>query len=166
MRRLFGRKAVTIIAAIVSFTAIPAAGIVATATPALASNYICTLSFPGGCVGAPTIGFGDPVELTTGRLINEVDQGYTCCGGAHVFQFQFAADSAKCVGAVDNGIAVVVRACSGGNEAGVNWAKFIFPAGIEWWNNPRQGFLGTDGIVGNQLFIANSCHGCGFLWTR
>src|SRR5215467_2695995 len=99
MRRMLRHKALTIIAAVISLTA-PAAAIVATATPALAATgvHIC-LSSGNGCVGAPTISFGDSVELTaTGRFIVEVPAGFTCCGGHEVFLLQFSADATKCVG--------------------------------------------------------------------
>jgi hypothetical protein len=61
MRRLLGRKAVTIIAAIISLTAIPATGIVATATPALASVHICNVAGIHGCIGSDSLNNGDPV---------------------------------------------------------------------------------------------------------
>src|SRR5690349_20657842 len=119
MSGLLRRKTITIIAAIISFTAIPAAGISATATPALASFTDVNICEASGhfCVGAPTIGYGDPVQLTlTGRSFNEADQHFTCCGGYEVFRLQFAADTAKCVGVPDSSTNLTVRECSGGNS--------------------------------------------------
>jgi hypothetical protein len=76
MRRLLGRNALTIIAVISSFTAMPAAGLAATATPALAATGVKICLRSGStCVGAPTINFGDPVEATAGRFIVEVPRG-------------------------------------------------------------------------------------------
>jgi hypothetical protein len=170
MRRLLRHKAVTIIAAIISFTAIPAAGIVATATPALAATgvHICLASSKGnGCIGAPTINFGDPVELTaTGRLIVEVPAGFTCCGGHEVFHLQFSADATKCVGVPANALNTTVRACSGGDSTNVNWAEEPQSDGsIIWFNNTVGGFLLSDNVQGDQLVLACG-NGCFIRWNN
>jgi hypothetical protein len=170
MRRPLRHKAVTIIAAIISFTAIPAAGIVATATPALATIgvHICLRS-GNGCVGAPTINIGDPVELTaTGRYIVEVPAGFTCCGGHEVFRLQFSADATKCVGVPDGSLSTTVRACSGGNNSNVNWAEEPQGDGsIKWFSNTKNGFLSSDNRQGDQLFVgSNGCNGCFQRWNN
>lgn len=169
MRRLLRHKALTIIAAIISFTAIPAAGIVATATPALAATgvHIC-LSSGNGCIGAPTIGFGDPVELTAGgRFIVEVPAGFTCCGGLEVFRFQFSADATKCVGVPASTINTTVRACSGGDSTNVNWAEEPQGDGsIIWLNHTVGGFLLSNNIQGDPLFVAITCNGCFRRWDN
>jgi hypothetical protein len=170
MRIPFRRKALTIIAAIVSFTAIPAAGIAATATPALASINICNTYGGNWCIGAPTIGIGDPVELTaTGRNINLVDRGYTCCGGYEVFQLQFAADTAKCVGFPSSPpVRLTVRYCSGGNSTNTNWA--LVPGGSDgstyFGSTTTAGYLSSDNTLGHQLFLGNyMCSGCYLKWN-
>lgn len=167
MRRLLRRRALTIIAVIISFTAIPAAGIVATATPALASVTICNSSGQF-CLGAPTIDFGNPVVLTVGgRQVTEVYAGFTCCGGHEVFQIQFVADTTKCVGVVDNGTNVTVRACSGGNKSHVNWAEEPQSGGIiEWFSNTKDQFLASDDIQGHQLFTCAFCGGFDIAWNN
>jgi len=168
MRRLLRRKALTIIAAIVSFTAILAGGIVATATPAQASIRIC-LASANGCIGAPTINFGDAVTLEVdGRQINEQGQHFICCGGLHVFRFQFDADHAKCVGMPDGNLNATVRACSGGNNSNVNWAEEPQGDGsIKWFSNTKNGFLSSDNVQGHQLFVgSNGCNGCFQRWNN
>ena len=155
-RGLLRKKAVTIIAAIVSFTAIPAAGIVATATPALADVNICLVS-GNGCVGAPTIDFGNPVELTLGRDITRHDT-FLQFNGLEVFQLQFTSDTTKCVGVPDNSSKVTVRACSGGQNDNTYWAKDVLPDGsVKWLSTTKFGLLASDNVQGHQLFICSSC---------
>ena len=169
MRRLLRRKALTIIAAIISFTAIPAAGIAATATPAPAATggRIC-LASGNGCVGAPTINFGDPVELTaTGRFIVEVPAGFTCCGGHDVFRLQFSADATKCVGVPASGLNVTVRGCSGGDSTNVNWAEEVQSDGsIIWFNNHAGAFLVSDNVQGDQLVTFCGSNPCFIRWNN
>jgi hypothetical protein len=168
MRRLLGRKAVTIIAAIMSFTAIPAVGIVATATPAAAlDHYICNSSGNFYCIGDPgTLSNGDRLVLSAqGRLITESAQGYTCCGGYPVYRLKFVADPSQCVGVPDANYNVTVRNCSGGNNSNVNWAKEPGTSELKWWNATKGNFLGSDNQRGDPLFIATSCTaGCYFQW--
>jgi hypothetical protein len=165
MRSPLRRKAVTIIAVIMSFTAIPAAGIVANAAPALASGDIC-LTYGNGCAGGADIDIGSYVVLTsTGRRIDEVAQNYKCCGGYEVFQLRFADNTARCIG-VNGGIGVTVRDCSGGNTAGVNWAREPGSSGIVyWWNNPKQGYLSSDNYLGDGLFVSFSSSGTYQAWN-
>jgi hypothetical protein len=167
MRRLLRRKAVTITAAIVSFTAIPAAGIVATATPALASVIICNSSGNQLCIGAPTIGFGDPVELTaTGRNITRADQFLTY-NTFEVYELKFTADSTKCVGVQNANSKVTVRACSGGQSSNTYWARDVQPDGsIKWISTTKNGLLASDNGDFDQLFVAVACSGCYFRWTN
>jgi len=167
MRRLLRRKAVTIIAAIVSLTAIPAAGIVATATPALASVHICNVAGNHYCLGAPTINFGDPVELTvTGRDITRVDQ-FLQYDSFEVFQLEFTADTTKCVGVPDASNKVTVRACSGGRNSNTYWAKDVQPDGsVKWLSATKNGTLDSDNGVFDQLFVAASCLGCYLRWSN
>src|SRR5215470_12864159 len=120
MRIPFRRKVMTSVMAIVSFTAI---GIVVSPTAAEASVGKICLTYGLGCIGAPTIGLGDPVVLTqTGRQINLHDRGYQCCNGLEVFQLQFDADRTRCVGVPAGSLRTTVRLCSNGNDANVNWA--------------------------------------------
>ena len=157
MRRLLGRKSVTIIAAIISLTAIPAAGIVATATPApaVASVRICLPNFTQGCVGAATLNNGDKVVLVAshgGRLINELPQGYTCCGGYHVCRLQFNAAPSQCVG-VTSLLTITLRDCSGGNSNNTNWAKKPQSDGsVKWYSPTTLEDLTSHDIIGEQLF--------------
>src|SRR5215467_9438813 len=154
MRTLFRRKGVRIITAIVSLTAI---GIVVTPGPALAAGIpICNTNGNMYCIGAPTIGIGDPVKLTvTGRIINLHDRGYTCCGGHEVFQLQFDADRSKCVGLPTNLSAnnTVVRYCSSGNDGGVNWAVEL-PAsgpGVYFYSNRNGAWLASNNSLNGSL---------------
>jgi hypothetical protein len=167
MRRPLGRKAVTIIAAIVSFTAIPAAGIVATATSALASVHICNVSGNQYCIGAPTLNFGDPVKLTvSGRDITRVDQGliYNIW---EVYELKFTADTTKCVGVQDTGSNVTVRACSGGQSNNTYWAKDVQSDGsVKWISTTKNELLASDNGLGDQLFVATACSGCFFRWSN
>jgi hypothetical protein len=91
-----------IVAAIISSTAIPAVGIVATAAPALAAATICNSFGNQYCAGDPnTVNNGDPVVLTLdGRQIDEVAQHFTCCGGHEVYRLHFAAAPTQCIGAL------------------------------------------------------------------
>jgi hypothetical protein len=170
MRRLLRRKAVTIIAAIVALTAIPAGGIVATASPALASVTLCNSFGHQYCAGDPgAVNNGDPVVLTqTGRSINLVDQHFTCCGGLEVFQLQLVANTSQCVGVTSDGQFVTLRDCSGGNNNYTNWAHK--PAGNGqwyWYSNPLNRYLSSDNVLGDQLFTGTmSCIGCEFRWTN
>jgi hypothetical protein len=162
MRRLLGRKAVTIIAAIISFTAIPGGAVVATATPAAAVTpvYICNVTGQDGCVAAPTLANGNPVTLTNahgGRLINELWQGYTCCGGYKVYRLQFNALQSQCV-AVGTSNNVTIRDCSGGNDSNASWAKVPLGSVWTWFNVTKQQYLTSNNQVGDQLFTAN--YGC------
>ncbi len=168
MRRLLRCKAVTIIAAIICFTAIPAAGIVATVTPALASVNICNVFGHTYCAGDPgTVNNGDPIVLTvSGRQFNEADQGFTCCGGFEVFRLQFAADTTQCMGVTNNTLKVTVRDCSGGNNSNVNWAQVPQSNGVEWLSNTVGGYLASDNTLGDQLFVQSFCTGCYFKWTN
>lgn len=168
MRRVLRRKAVTIIAAILSFTAIPAAGVVATATPALASVKICNTPTGSFCADAPTLGSGDPVVLTlNGRNFNEADQHFTCCNGHEVFRLEFSANTTLCMGVQDLGVNVTVRACSGGNSTNVNWARFPNSDGsVSWFSNPKNLWLSSDNTQGDQLFVAAMpCSACLNRWT-
>jgi hypothetical protein len=167
MRRPLRRKAVTIIAAIVSFTAVPAGGIVATATPALASVTLCNSFGHQYCAGDPgAVNNGDPVVLTqTGRSINLLDQHFTCCGGYEVFRLQLVANTSQCVGVNSQGF-VTLRDCSGGNNNGTNWAHE--PAGNGqwfWYSSPWQGFLTSLNRLGADL-VPDGCLGCEQRWTN
>jgi hypothetical protein len=174
MRKLLGRKAVIIIAAIISVTAIPAAGVVATATPAQAATFnICELNGHNYCIGDPgTVSNGDAVVLTgptEGRLINEVYKGYTCCGGWSVYQLQFVTAPSQCVGVASGAYAnVTVRDCSGGNSNNTNWARRITSSGYVQWlnsNEPTYGLLTGRDKLGSQL-IGAACTGCFYTWNN
>jgi hypothetical protein len=155
MRRLLRRKAATIIAAIISLTAIPSAGIVATAVPALASVHICNVNGVQGCVGAPTVNNGDPVKLTVGgRDINLLDQHFKR-GGDEVYRLQFAAAPSQCVG-VASSFFLTLRDCSGGNNNNTNWIRVRVSGGIGWesntLNNPGLNFfMDSTNTLGEQL---------------
>lgn len=167
MPTILRRRAVTVIAAVISFIAIPA-GIAVTAVPALAASPICNSFGNQYCIGAPGISSGDPVELTlSGRQINEVAQNFTCCHGHEVYQLQFSADTSKCVGVSSIGL-TTVRDCSAGNASNVNWAKEPQTDGsVEWFSNPMNGFLASDNGLGDQLFVtAAACNGCLLKWNR
>src|SRR5215831_5827056 len=149
MRRLLGRKAVTIIAAIVSLTAIPSAGIVASATPALASIHVC-LQNTQGCAGAPTVNVGDPVKLTvSGRDINLIHHQF---GASTVYQFQIVANPSQCLG-ISGGFNIDLRNCSGHESNNTDWEKIVGNfTGIAWQSNSLfDWWLDSDGIIGHQL---------------
>lgn len=171
MRRLLRRKAIIIVAAaIVSFTAIPAAGIVATATPALASTAsLCNVSGHNYCADTTTLNTGEPVFLTilaSSRLFNKVDQHFTCCGGFEVFRLHFAGDTTKCLGVAGSSLNITVRLCSGGNDSNVNWAQEPQSGGgIKWYSNTKNKFLSSDNALGHQLFVTSGCSGCYLKWT-
>lgn len=167
MRRLLRRKAVTIIAAIVSFTAIPAAGIVATATPALASVYICNSSGLF-CVGDPApVNNGDPVVLTVGgRAITRVDT-FLQFNTWEVFQLQFDANPSQCVGVQNSTSNVTVRNCSGGQNSNTYWAKDVQRDGsVKWVSTTKNGLLASDNTQGHQLFVTVGCSGCFIRWDN
>lgn len=165
MRKLLRYKAVTLIAAIISFTAIPA-GIVATATPALAAGNLCN-TFGSYCAGGATINIGDPVVLTpTGRVFEEVAQNFKCCGGFEVYQLEFRSNTARCMGIPAGSINVTVRDCSGGNTTNVNWAREPQSDGsVKWLNTQQGGFLASNNVEGQQLFITGGCSGCFLKWN-
>ena len=173
MRRLLGRKAVTIIAAIISLTVIPAAGITATAAPALAdvTGTICNSSGHMYCIGAPTLNNGDPVGLTaSGRVIHEIDQGFTVMGGLHVYRLQITATATsstpQCVGVNASNLATL-RDCSGGNNNNTNWAKDFVAGGIVWINNTIRLNLTSNNALNHQLFLDDDgCMGCYFSWNN
>jgi hypothetical protein len=142
-----------IIAAIV-FAAIPVAGVTASAAPALAAGDICNVNGLGYCVGGATIGIGDPVTLEPGgRVIDEVAQNFTCCGGWPVFQLKYNADSARCVGVAATSNNVTVRDCSGGASSNVNWAREDMGSYVIWFNKQGGGILTSHNIEGQQLFV-------------
>jgi hypothetical protein len=164
MRRLLGRKTLTIVTAIISLTALPAAGIVTTATPALASVHICNVAGNHYCAGAPTLNNGDPVELTiSGRDINEVDQGFTS-GGFEVFRLQFAAATSLCMGVASTGN-ITLRACSGGNSNNTNWAREPVSGGIVWISTTLDRWLTSNNGINQQLFVSGGCTGCYTRWS-
>lgn len=128
MRRVLRHKAVAIIAAVVSVNAIPV-GIVATATPALASSpTICTAFGHHLCIGAPALRNGHPVQSTpNGRQITLVDQHFKF-QRKEVYRLRFAAAPTLCVGATNatsesKPVRSTLRDCSGGNQANVNWVE-------------------------------------------
>jgi hypothetical protein len=172
MRGLLRSKALTIVAAIVSFTAIPAVGIVATATPALASVTICNTFGNRLCVGDPApVNNADPVVLTVGgRNMTELDQHFTCCGGFEVVRLSFDANPTQCIG-VAASLNVTVRDCSGGNANNTNWARVPISNGVEWFSNTLNRFLTSDNRLGHQLFASTADSqrcingGCFFVWT-
>jgi hypothetical protein len=170
MRRLLGRKAVTIIAAIISLTAVPATGIVATATPALASVHICNANGTlHGCIGAPTVNNGDPVVLTaSGRDITEVDQHFTYLGfEVYRLRIDASANQSQCVGVAASGN-LTLRNCSGGNSSNVNWAKQEVVGGTVWLLNqssPTE-MITSHNQLGQQLFETTGCtNQCWNLWN-
>jgi hypothetical protein len=167
MRRLLGRKAVTIIAAIVSFTAIPVAGVVTTAAPALASVNICNSFGHKYCAGAPSLNNGDPVVLTSsGRAITEWDQGFTAFGGMEVFRLQFTAAPSQCMGIAASGN-ITLRDCSGGNSNNTNWAKEFASGGIVWISTTHDTELTSNNALGAQLFEDGpGCSGCYLRWNN
>ena len=170
MRRVLRRKVVMIIAAVISFTVIPAAGIVATATPALANVNICNSFGAGYCVGAPDLSYGLPVILevagTTGTAIHLQRQSWTCCNGSYVYQLQFASDTARCVGVAVDSNEVTVRECSGGDKTNTNWAfEWQSNLTVKWYNTSKNVFLGSDNTLYDQLFVKSSCTGCYFAWN-
>src|SRR5262245_50020801 len=124
MRRPLRRRAVTIAAAIISFTA---TGIVTAATPAFArvSSYECNVYGHMYCVDVPApFGNGNPVVLGSasgGRLVQGQDMHWTCCGGHEVYRIHFVADTSQCLGVSNSGFATV-RDCSNGANSEVNWA--------------------------------------------
>jgi hypothetical protein len=166
MRRLLGRKSVTIIAAIISLTAIPAAGIVATATPALASVTICNVAGIMGCVGAPTLGNGDPAVLTaSGREITRLDQHFTW-NTFEVYRLQFAAAPSQCAGVAATGN-ITLRDCSGGNSNNTNWAREPVSGGFVWISITNDRWLTSQNQLGQQLFISGGCtNSCYTRWNN
>jgi hypothetical protein len=168
LHRLLRHKAVTIIAAIIAFAAIPVAGVTATAGPALAAGNICNINGHGYCAGGANIGIGDPVTLESGgRVFEEEAQNFTCCGGWPVFQLQYAANPARCMGVAATSNNVTVRDCSGGDSSHVNWAREQFGGYVEWFNNHGGGFLTSHNIPGQQLFVVPTpcTQSCYFKWT-
>lgn len=80
--------------------------VLATSSPALASQRIKETYSPW-YVGAPSLSLYDPVvETSSGRdfNINPAGNGY---------EFQFTADTTKCVAAANNGVDVVIHPCNG-----------------------------------------------------
>ncbi|HLK76804.1 MAG TPA: hypothetical protein VKU77_24565 [Streptosporangiaceae bacterium] len=166
MHRLLRRKAVTIVAAIITFAAIPVA-ITVTAGPALAAGDICNVNGLGDCAGGGSIAIGAPVTLESGgRVFNEVAQNFTCCGGWPVFQLQYNENPARCMGVAATSNNVTVRDCSGGDRSRVNWAREDFGSYVEWFNN-RGGLLTSHNIPGQQLFVVpTACtQNCFFKWS-
>lgn len=172
MRRLLRRKVATIAAVIISFTAIPAAGIVASASPALASTgYLCNGYGSHYCADTTSLSYGYELFLTipaSGALFNKVDQHFTCCGGNEVYRLEFNQDPARCIGVPDNSTAVTVRECSGGDSTNVNWAELPQPGGGVWWYSNSKGgmYLASDNTLGHALFVTYGCSGCYLNWFK
>lgn len=171
MRRLLGRKAVTIIAAIISLSTILAAGVVA--TPALAANItgpICNSFGHMYCIGAPNLSNGSPVVLTSsGRTITELDQNFKTGNGFEVYRLQITATAnttSQCLGIAASGN-ITLRDCSGGNSNNTNWAKEFATGGIVWISNTTGLNLTSDNALNDQLFQdGDGCRGCYFRWNN
>jgi hypothetical protein len=135
------------------------------ATPAFASDinnvHICLVHGTQDCVGAPTLGSGDKVELTSsGRTINELDKGNG------FWRLQFDADHTKCVG-VASSRNLTVRDCSEGAASNVDWGRFSVSGGINWSNSSLLGLMGSDNTPGDQLVdCLGSCSGLFELWDN
>lgn len=168
MRRLFGRKVLVTLAALASFITVPAAGIVATATPAMASTTICTASGNHWCIGAASLSSGAAAVNAmpaNGRQFNIVDKGFTCCGGFEVRQIQLAAAPTLCLGVHSDtehaGGTITLRNCSGGNTNGTNWIRITDAntATVFWQNTtgaisrPQDDILTSDNVLGSQLEV-------------
>jgi hypothetical protein len=158
LRRLLGRKAVTIIVAIISLSTIPAAGVAATATPALAANItgpICNSFGHMYCIGAPNLSNGSPVVLTSsGRTITEIDQNFKTGNGFEVYRLQITATAnttSQCLDIAASGN-ITLRDCSGGNSNNTNWAKEFATGGIIWISNTTNLNLTSDNALNDQLF--------------
>jgi hypothetical protein len=169
MRRLLRRKVVTIVVAIISFATIPAAGIVAPASPALASSgSLCNGYGYHYCADTTDLSYGSYLFLTipaSGALFNKVDLHFTCCGGHEVYRLQFAQDTARCIGVPGSSTAVTVRECSGGNSTNVNWAEFPQSGGgVQWFSNSKNMWLASDNHLGHSLFVTTGCSGCYLNW--
>jgi hypothetical protein len=144
----------------------PPASTSATAAPVIAANdingvHICLVNGSHGCVGAPTLGSGDKVELTSdGRVINELDKGLG------TYKLQFDADHSKCVG-VASSRNITVRDCSAGESSNVLWEREKTSNGVYWVNEGIYGSLGSDNTIGHQLYdCPNQCNGWYSLWNR
>lgn len=171
MRRLFRRKVLVTLAALISFTTIPAAGIVATATPAMASTTICEASGNNRCIGAASLSSGAAAVNAmpaSGRQFNFVDKGFTCCGGFEVRQLQLAAAPTLCLGIhldpTHAGDLITLRNCSGGNSNGTNWIRITdsTTATVRWSNTSEDTttFLTSDDVLGSQLSVLSlGCSG-------
>jgi len=157
------------VAAIISFAAIPAAGIV-TASPAQASTgFLCNGNGNNHyCADTLDLSYGTHLFLTipaSGADFNKVDQHFTCCGGHEVYQLKFVQDTARCVGVAAGSTAVTVRECSGGNSTNTNWAEFPQSGGgVQWFNNPTNQWLASDNHLGHGLFVTFGCTGCFLNW--
>jgi hypothetical protein len=170
---------VAIIAAVVSVAAIPV-GIIATATPALASGFtICTASGHHYCIGASTLRNGDPVQSTAGgRQINLVDQHFKS-HGREVFRLHFAAAPTLCVG-VENvsspsnkTVKSRLRDCSNGNGANVNWVE-VPQSGdsVKLYSVTWGAYLTSLNTRGSQLIVTtcgshggSGCNGVYLKWV-
>lgn len=169
MIRKFTRVGAVLAAVLGTLAALLIAAPSATAAPAapsLSKVHVC-LAFAAGCVGAPNLGNGDPVELTgVGRELNFVDQGFKCCDGTmEVYRIQLSAAPTQCLGETQKAT-VTLRNCSGGNASMVNWARAPQSNGnIEWLNRPLGGVLTAPGDnLGEQLTVTDGCTGCLLQW--
>jgi hypothetical protein len=177
VRRLLRRKAVITLAAILSFTAIPAAGIIATAGPALAApGPFCN---PGGnmfCIGTAGLTSGTPVTLAmkaNARTLALSDKHFTCCNGHEVYQLQVVNAPTLCLGIhIGQTLpSITLRDCSGGASNGTNWAMEPLGAGAFNWEEPSSNgiLLTSDNVLGHQLEAEEvGCGGgtnCAQKWT-
>jgi len=165
MRRLFRRKVLVTLAALASFITIPAAGIVATATPAMASTTICMASGNMWCIGAASLSSGAMAvnaRPANGRQFTIVDKGFTCCGGFEVRQIQLTAAPTLCLGIhidpTHAGDLITLRNCSGGNSNGTNWIQITdaSTASVRWQDNGGSDasvILTSDNVLGSQLQV-------------
>jgi len=143
VRRLFRRKLVRILTAMVSVTALAGTGIVASAIPAQAVGGTICLVSGTGCIGAPNLTAGSPVNLTaSGRTIN-----------AHVVNgelvLQINAANNMCVGETGSNNSLLLVNCT--NGFGRGWTMGTRNGAFTWADNDGNFITSADDVLGHTL---------------
>lgn len=131
---------------------IGAIGVFSLRSSSAAAVHICEV-YGSHCVGAPSLGLGDPVKDTSsGRDIYE---NYISSG--NYYRLEFADDTSKCVGGGSNN-KVVVKNCTGNYSSETGWDKEVINGKIRWVTHAVSVSLYLTGHNNDtQMFLSGAC---------